>query len=175
VSESILTPPSFADALAPESEPAPCGDAPPPPRARARTLSVARLSKRELARWRAEFPADINEGDPRPRTVAECDARGLGEPGSPCPYVSCKYHLYLDVSPSTGSIQFNFPDREPDELEHTCALRVAESGGVTLEGVGATINVTRERVRQIETRSLARMAAHAAVRDLAPGAPGGSR
>ena len=41
-------------------------------------------------------------------------------------FVSCKHHLYLDVNPATGSIKLNFPDKEIWELEHTCALDVAE-------------------------------------------------
>ena len=54
----------------------------------------------------------------------------------PCLYVSCRYHLYLDVNPMTGSIKINFPDKEVWELEETCALDVAERGGITLEEVG---------------------------------------
>ena len=64
--------------------------------------------------------------------------------------MACKYHLYLDVNPETGSIKMNFPDLEPWELEETCALDIAERGGVTLEEVGAILNLTRERVRQVE-------------------------
>jgi hypothetical protein len=40
------------------------------------------------------------------------------------------------------------------ELEHTCALDVADKGGITLEEVGAIMNLTRERVRQVETRGI---------------------
>jgi hypothetical protein len=70
--------------------------------------------------------------------------------------VSCKHHLYLDVDPDTGSIKLNLPHLAPDELEETCALDVAERGGVTLEEVGAILNLTRERVRQIECRGAAK-------------------
>ena len=45
----------------------------------------------------------------------------------------------------------------------TCALRVAEIGGMTLDEVGRVINVTRERVRQIETRALRALADFAAL------------
>jgi len=40
----------------------------------------------------------------------------------------------------------------------SCALDVADRGGATLEEVGALINVTRERVRQIEVMALAHLA-----------------
>lgn len=85
----------------------------------------------------------------RPRTRADC--RDLPRP---CPWVSCKHHLYLDVIQSTGSLKINFPDLEPWELAETCALDVAERGGITLDQVGELTNVTRERIRQIETRGL---------------------
>jgi|KBSSwiStaDraftv2_1062776.scaffolds.fasta_scaffold00132_86 hypothetical protein len=85
----------------------------------------------------------------RPRTWGECSERT-----GPCAWVSCKHHLYLDVNPDTGSIKLNFPDLEPEELEHPCALRLTANGGLTLEEVGERINLTRERVRQVETRAL---------------------
>jgi len=88
----------------------------------------------------------------RPRTRAEC----INGP-RPCLFVSCKHNLYLDVNPETGSIKLNFPDKEIWELEHTCALDVAEKGGITLEEVGAIMNLTRERIRQVETRGLAKL------------------
>ena len=85
----------------------------------------------------------------RPRTRAECVGAER-----PCPWVSCRHHLYLDINPQTGSIKINFPDLEPWELTHSCALDVAERGMITLEECGEILNVTRERVRQLETRSL---------------------
>lgn len=85
----------------------------------------------------------------RPVTRAECrsDKR-------PCLYVSCRYHLYLDVNPVTGSIKINFPDKEVWQLAETCALDVAERGGITLEEVGDIMNLTRERIRQVEVSGL---------------------
>jgi hypothetical protein len=75
----------------------------------------------------------------------------------PCPWVACKHHLYLDINPETGSIKINFPDLEPWELKHTCALDVAERGGITLEEVGEIMNLTRERIRQVEVRGLLKL------------------
>lgn len=120
-------------------------------RTRARTISIRRLSKAELERGRAEFP----EGDYwKPRTRAEC-----ADVPRPCPYVSCKHHLYLDVHPERGSIKLNFPHRESWELEESCSLDVAERGGATLEEVGGIMNLTRERVRQVETAGLSKIRA----------------
>ncbi|NJK89879.1 MAG: DNA-binding protein [Myxococcales bacterium] len=75
----------------------------------------------------------------------------------PCLYVSCRYHLYLDVNPTTGSIKINFPDKDIWDLEETCALDVAERGGVTLEEVGDIMNLTRERIRQVEVAGLEKL------------------
>lgn len=72
----------------------------------------------------------------------------------PCPFVSCQHHLYLDVNPETGSLKINFLDREPWELADTCSLDVAERDGLTLEEVGEILNLTRERIRQIEVSAL---------------------
>ncbi len=107
------------------------------------TLKPKRLS--------AEEKADLDEirhelEEARPKTRSDC--RGKSRP---CPWVGCEYHLYLDVKPN-GNITFNFVDLEPWELEETCALDVVErEQGVTLETVGSIMNLTRERVRQVES------------------------
>jgi hypothetical protein len=88
----------------------------------------------------------------RPRTRADCEGTAR-----PCLHLSCRHHLYLDINPDTGSIKFNFPGKDVDEIGATCALDVADRGGVTLEEVGSIMNVTRERVRQMEGRALNRV------------------
>lgn len=81
----------------------------------------------------------------RPTTRGEC-----ANVPRPCPFVSCRHHLYLDVRPRTGNVQLNFPDLEPDELRESCALDVADRGPATLEQIGEYLNITRERARQLE-------------------------
>ncbi len=88
----------------------------------------------------------------RPKTRGECC-----EGPRPCPYVSCRHHNYLDVGKS-GSLKFNFPNVEPDELPDSCSLDVADKGGLTLEQTGVVMNVTRERVRQMEGLALRKAA-----------------
>ncbi len=131
------------------TEPEPKGRRKRRSRARARTISIRRLSKAELNRGKQLYP----EGDYwKPQSRTECKD---GE--RPCPYVSCKYHLYIDVHPVRGSIKLNFPDLEVWEMNETCALDVADRGGITLEEVGEIMNLTRERVRQVETAGLSKL------------------
>lgn len=118
-------------------------------RARARTISIRRLSKAELNRGKQLYP----ETDYwKPTMRSECK-----DMERPCPFVSCKYHLYIDVHPVRGSIKLNFPDLEVWEMNETCALDVADRGGITLEEVGEIMNLTRERVRQVETAGLSKL------------------
>jgi hypothetical protein len=118
-------------------------------RARARTISIRRLSKTELNLGRMMYP---EEEYWRPQSRGEC-----ADMERPCPFVSCKYHLYIDVHPVRGSIKINFPDLEVWEMTDTCALDIADRGGITLEEVGEIMNLTRERVRQVETQGLAKL------------------
>jgi hypothetical protein len=53
----------------------------------------------------------------------------------------------------------NFPDLEVWELSESCALDIADHGGTTLEDVGAIMNLTRERIRQVEVKALAKLEA----------------
>ncbi|HRH00220.1 MAG TPA: sigma factor-like helix-turn-helix DNA-binding protein [Polyangiaceae bacterium] len=137
---------------------------------RARTISVKRMTKRELELGRMMYPDSEVE---RPKTRVECAS---GE--RPCPFVSCKHHLYLDVSAKTGAIKLNFPDLEVWEMTETCALDVADKGGTTLEEVGAIMNLTRERIRQVEVKGLAKLEAlkdMSALRDYVDEGPVGKR
>lgn len=138
---------------------------------RARTISVKRMTKRELELGRMLYP-EVEDVE-RPKTRADC---AHGE--RPCPFVSCKHHLYLDVSARTGAIKLNFPDLEVWEMGETCALDVADRGGTTLEEVGAIMNLTRERIRQVEVKGLAKLEAlkdMMALRDYVDEGPVGKR
>lgn len=137
---------------------------------RARTISVKRMTKRELEIGRLLYPED-DYNKPRVRSACVGGAR-------PCPYVSCKHHLYVDVSPRTGAIKLNFPDLEVWEMGDSCALDVADRGGTTLEDVGAIMNLTRERIRQVEVKALAKLEAlrdMMALRDFVDEGPVGKR
>src|SRR5437868_275909 len=143
-----------------EAAPLISDDEPKEERRRSKTMSRKEMA-RELRRRRLSGDTDPEEAEllkvidsQRPKTRADC----MNGP-RPCLFVSCKHNLYLDVNPETGSIKLNFPDKEIWELPYTCALDVAEKGGITLEEVGEIMNLTRERIRQVETRGLTKLRA----------------
>lgn len=107
------------------------------------TSKLDRESKLTAKVGRLLYPETVA----RPRVRSECEG-GI----RPCPFVSCRHNLYLDVQPS-GHLKFNYPDGvEPwDVLPHmSCALDLADRQGLTLREVGDLLGITRERVRQIE-------------------------
>lgn len=83
----------------------------------------------------------------RPVTRADC----VNGP-RPCPYVSCHHHLYWEVAGK--DIAQDRPAVSVSSLKESCALDVADRGGVTLADVGDMFGICRERVRQIEVTAL---------------------
>ncbi len=123
----------------------------PSERVRSKTIAPKRLTRDEKRLAVAlPYPDDVD----RPPTREEC----LSMP-RPCPFVSCSHHLYLDVNPESGAIKLNFPHLEVWEMAETCSLDVADRGGTTLEEVGIILNLTRERIRQVEVRGLTKIRA----------------
>lgn len=117
---------------------------------RGSSINTTRLSRLELELGKSLYPPEENLW--KPQTRADC-----ASVQRPCPYLSCKHNLYLDVSARTGSIKMNFPDLEVDQMVESCALDVADRGGTSLEEVGAAMNLTRERVRQLENSAMAKL------------------
>jgi len=147
-------------------EPAIEPDAPPAAMAqdKAREIALKKATGRSVtlspnysvrAKERRSFALTVltdEEESARPRTRGDCK----GGP-RPCPWASCAHHLAIDVNPDSGSIKFNHPGKELWEMEETCALDVADRGGITLEEVGVFLGLTRERIRQVEVRGLTRL------------------
>ncbi|MFT5430399.1 MAG: hypothetical protein ACI9OJ_001073 [Myxococcota bacterium] len=118
-------------------------------RRRSKTIALKRLTRQEI---QAGIELADMMGYRRPDSRSQCAAGPR-----PCPYVACKHHLYLDVNPDTGSIKLNFPDVPVWDMKQTCALDIADRGGVTLEEVGEILNLTRERIRQVEVMGLEKL------------------
>jgi len=117
----------------------------PPTKPRKTTINMLRFSKATLLAEKELYPEDNSHL--RPKTRGEC----IDGP-RPCPWVGCRHHLYLDAESGRrpGNITITFPDTEPEDMEHSCSLDIADEGPHNLQQVGNVTNVTRERVRQIE-------------------------
>lgn len=125
------------------------------PRSRPVTISSSKLStKRRFVP--IEFLKDSGQDVSmvRPRTRNECSAVPR-----PCPFISCKYHMYLDVHPKTGSVKLNFPHLAPEEMPPgaSCALDMAERRPVTVQELGVLMNLTAERIREMVGAGLLRL------------------
>lgn len=95
-----------------------------------RSMHPDYLTKREQEQW---VKLEPGWDDGRPRNRDEC----VDGP-RPCPWVSCRYHAYLEVDDRHGTIKFNHRDVHPDQLEKmadTCTLDVADR----YEGKGAPL------------------------------------
>lgn len=90
--------------------------------------------------------------DGRPKWRSECVAGPR-----PCPHVwTCPYHLYAERLDDRRA-KIYFPHLRIRQLRETCALDVAGRGSATLEQVGDYLNLTRERVRQIELSAITKL------------------
>lgn len=106
-------------------------------------------SRSELYADRHELISDLNT---RPKTRGECK-----DGPRPCPWVGCRHHLALEVTPA-GRVQHVHPGVDLEDLEHTCSLDVADDRPQSLHEIGRLLNMSRERVRQIEARLLGELA-----------------
>jgi len=104
-------------------------------------------------------PADDRVEYERPQTRGDCLPGGINA-ARPCPWVSCRYHLALHISPTSGEVTLSLPavaEGDLGGLSQTCALDVADEGPQILEVVAGYIQgLTRERIRQIEVKALRR-------------------
>ena len=94
----------------------------------------------------------------RVRTRGQC-LGGL----RPCPFVSCKWHLYLDII-RYHKIKINHESEGEEDIAdvllrmpETCALDVADRGPHTLNDIGIYMGLTRERIRQIEAKAIRKL------------------
>ena len=117
---------------------------------RSRIISVNKITPEERVAWGKSSGRTFW----RPKTRGECGTF------RPCPFAGCRYHTFLDVNEGTGSIQLNCPNQDVGAAGPTCVLDVIDSkqgssrAGMTLEEVEQLMELTRERVRQIESAAI---------------------
>jgi hypothetical protein len=86
------------------------------------------------------------------------DCRGEIAGSRPCRFVRCKHSLVGDWD-KNGAFS-PYYDVDVKELVFTCVHDVAEAGGISLDAIGSIMNLTHERVRQIEADALKKIHRH---------------
>lgn len=127
------------------------------PRSKVLTLNRITRAEREAV---LSAVVDYPEGIARPKTRADC-LPGGDNAERPCPFASCRHHLALDVD-HRGHMKINHPATDVADLRESCVLDIADRGGATLHEVGEIMNITRERIRQLEGIAMRRLLARAA-------------
>jgi hypothetical protein len=124
---------------------------------RGMTLRKIEVSQKQLEQMRREtgdLLADMPDIQ-RPVTRGDCIPGGRCYI-RPCPFIGCRYHNYSCITRGCG-LKLNFPDLEPWQIRHSCVLDVADEGEHTLEEVGDVMNITRERVRQLQASAFRKL------------------
>jgi hypothetical protein len=126
------------------------------------SIPTRRLTRRErrVASARLQLAPEVEATLQRPTTRADC-----ADGARPCPFVSCRHHLYLDVS-EKGWLKLNHPHKEVWDMEDSCSLDIAERDGITLERLGQLFNVSLEGARQIEADTLDELRVKLGVNDV---------
>jgi hypothetical protein len=114
--------------------------------------------------------------------VLRASCEGLGSPGAPCPYASCRHHLYSGEG-RWAAFEALLDEREPN-WPYTCSIAVAhdvddalpgqrigagkiipvkagnltDRGNLALADVGRHLGCSGERARQLEAQALAKAA-----------------
>ncbi len=125
-----------------------------------RTEPLARVltaDREETKKW---LPIYDEYAASRPKTRGDCEN---GE--RPCPWISCSANAYLDVKEHGKSITYNFPNIEPEDMKpnRSCTLDIADWGGASLTDIAAMMNLTRERVRQIQEIAIRKVRRHSSI------------
>lgn len=124
--------------------------APRPPLARPKSY----FAKKGLSKVEQAFGKAIVDDEPGRMPLSRQECIGKDEP---CPFVRCRHHLAIDVN-DIGSAKVNFPGWSIVEMTETCSLNVAMRGPATTERVAALMNLSTERIRQIEREAWRKIA-----------------
>lgn len=107
----------------------------------------------ELAELEREHRRDGYRTRPVQRGDCKPGAGGAHEQ-RPCRFIACKFHLAVDLGPGGRRVRLNFPGIELDEMPETCALDVADRGGLGASATASLLNITVQALNLIETRAI---------------------
>lgn len=108
--------------------------------------------------------ATLPENIRRPTCRSEC-VQGP----RPCPWVSCRYHLFLDVT-EHGSLRMPHGKTADDLLamQQTCSLDVADDGGLPVREISDLFKLSDFGARLILNKALGTLSRRRKLADLAP-------
>lgn len=90
----------------------------------------------------------------RPRTRGDCK-----DGPRPCPWVSCRHHLWLNLSSKGKLTGIALADDLPTHGE-SCALDVAESGPQSLEDIAGMMGIKRQGLHLTEVAVMEKLREH---------------
>ncbi len=120
-------------------------------------VNLDRLSKKQ--REARAVTSSLEDGPDDGKRRLPLTRAGCADLPRPCPHVGCRHHLYLDVQ-AGGNLRLAFAEKEPEELEYSCSLDIADGGARILDEMAGVLGVTRERTRQIFERAVKKMRAN---------------
>ena len=153
------------------------------PRSRRRKVAVPRRTmvgegpkslgpKPMTAKERAETALEVAEALEAGETFGPPDD-DRDCPTGPCPRVSCRHNLYIEVDGRSTTL--NFPGRHIDEIPETCSLRVARAAhqrqeesrvrgepALSSAEIGVFLNLTPQSVLNYLQSALAKLRARGA-------------
>ena len=98
----------------------------------------------------------------RPKTRDDCLNKGINE-HRPCPWVSCRYHLGIEVKGKTVTEVPNW-----DDGRETCALDVADEKAVRSKvEVAALMGMNLETISKTEHRAMPKLLRSKALKEFA--------
>jgi hypothetical protein len=136
-----------------------------------RELSGAEIAFRPVSEAiHAEYEAD------RPQTRADCLKGGINE-ARPCPFVSCRHHMFLDVN-EDGAVKQNWGNLDlwDPRIPSTCSLDLADEQAAKgpkapprdFVEIGRLLNLTGTGAKKIIKRAEFRMREEAEEHELEP-------